>query len=160
MLDGAMAALAASVGSAVVQAAGTDAWTAFRDRLARLLGRGDGRRDGERAGQAETAQLARLDRTAAELAAAGGDGGGSRDTAAEQRARHVAAWRTRTEDLLEELEPDERAVLAAELRALLDGAAQAVRPAAGGVAHNVFHGPAAVQSGDRNVQVNRFDSRP
>ncbi|GAA2624770.1 MULTISPECIES: hypothetical protein [Streptomyces] len=145
MLDEAMVALAASAGSGVVQAAGTDAWLALRNRLARLFGRGDRRQ--------ETVQLERLDRTEAELTAAGQDGD-------EQRTRLGAAWRTRTEDLLEQLEPEERAAAVAELRALLDEAAQAARPAAGGFTRNVFHGPTAVQSGDGNVQVNRFDARP
>ncbi|WP_051782142.1 MULTISPECIES: hypothetical protein [unclassified Streptomyces] len=152
MLDEAMVALAASVGSGVAQAAGTDAWPALRNRLARLFGRGDRQREG--------VQLERLDRTAAELTAAGQDGDGPQRTRSERRARHGAAWRTRTEDLLEQLEPDERAAAAAELRALLDEAAAGVRPAAGGFARNTFLGPTAVQSGDGNVQVNRFDSRP
>ncbi|MFB7267720.1 hypothetical protein ACFCXH_37115 [Streptomyces nojiriensis] len=150
MLDEAMVALAASVGSGVVQAAGTDAWLALRNRLARLFGRGDR--------QQETVQLERLDRTGAELTAAGQDGDGN-----EERTRHGAAWRTRTEDLLEQLEPDERAAAAAELRALLDEAAEAAeaaRTGAGGFTRNVFLGPTAVQSGDGNVQVNRFDARP
>ncbi|MFD7631332.1 hypothetical protein ACFV7Q_35855 [Streptomyces sp. NPDC059851] len=152
MLDEATVALAAAVGSGVVQAAGTDAWLAFRSRLARLLGRGDRRQ--------ETVQSERLDRTAAELAAAGQEGDGPEGRGSEERSRHGAAWRTRTEDLLEQLGPDERAAVAAELRALLDEVAQVVRPVGGGVARNVFFGPAAVQSGDGNVQVNRFDSRP
>ncbi|MFK0257041.1 hypothetical protein [Streptomyces sp. NPDC090445] len=153
MLDEATVALAASVGSGVVHAAGTDGWRVFRDRLARLLGRGNR--------QQEAAQSERLDRTAAELAVAARDDDGPEGGAAGQRSRHGAAWRTRTEDLLEQLEPEERAAVAAELRALLDGVApEVVRPAAGGVAGNVFLGPTAVQSGDGNVQVNRFGSRP
>ncbi|MFI8458140.1 hypothetical protein [Kitasatospora sp. NPDC085464] len=146
MLDGAMAALAAAVGSGVVQAAGTDAWVAFRNRLARLLGRADR--------QQENAQLERLDRTAAELAAVGPEGAGG-----EERTRLGTAWRTRIEDLLEELDPDERADLATGLRLLLDEAAQASRPSGGGVTGNVFLDQTAVQSGDNNVQVNRFGSR-
>ncbi|MFD8415009.1 hypothetical protein ACFV2Q_25175 [Streptomyces sp. NPDC059650] len=150
MLDEATVALAASVGSTVVQVAGTDAWAAFRSRLARLLGRGDRRR--------EAVVSERLDRTAAELAAPAPQDGG-------ERGRHGAAWRTRIEDLLEELEPDERAAVAAGLRVLLDEVASgAVHPGGGGgggggVVRNVFLGPAAVQSGDGNVQVNRFGSR-
>ncbi|MFJ3925273.1 hypothetical protein [Streptomyces sp. NPDC090022] len=157
MLDEALVALAAAVGSGVVQAAGTDAWQALRGRLARVLGRGDRRQ--------ESVQLERLDRTAAELTA-GQEGGGPADIGPdgddrdEVRTRHGAAWRTRTEDLLEALEPHQRAEVVAELRALLDETARAARPAAGGVVGNVFHGPAAVQSGDGNVQVNRFDARP
>ncbi|MCX4804137.1 hypothetical protein ACFWWM_35725 [Streptomyces sp. NPDC058682] len=159
MLDEAMVALATSVGSGVVQAAGTDAWLALRNRLGRLFGRGDR--------QQEAVQLERLDRTAAELTAAGQDGNapegnGPEGNGNEERSRHGEAWRTRTEDLLEELDPDERAAAAAELRALLDEAAQAVRPAAGGEGFtgNVFLGPTAAQSGHGNIQVNRFDSRP
>ncbi|MFD0268785.1 hypothetical protein ACFVGY_19775 [Streptomyces sp. NPDC127106] len=153
MLDEAAVALAASVGSGVVQAAGTEVWQEFRSRLARLLGRGNRAQ--------ETVQLERLDRTAAELAAAAvQDGDGPEERRGEERSRHGAAWRTRTQDLLEQLEPDERAAVAAELRALLHEVAEAVRPAGGGVTRNVFFGPAAVQSGDGNVQVNRFDSRP
>ncbi|MCX4960406.1 hypothetical protein [Streptomyces virginiae] len=156
MLDEAMVALAASVGSGVVQAAGTDAWQAMRNRLARVFGRGDR--------QQEAVQLERLDRTAAELTAAGQDADGPDGdepaaNGSEERARHGAAWRTRTEDLLERLDPDERAAVAAEFRALLDAAA-AARPAAGGSTRNTYFGPTAVQSGDGNVQVNRFDSRP
>ncbi|MFJ6050339.1 hypothetical protein [Streptomyces sp. NPDC092307] len=156
MLDEAMVALAASVGSGVVQAAGTDAWQAMRNRLARLFGRGDR--------QQEAVQLERLDRTAAELTAAGRDteepaGNGPSANGSEAQDRHGAAWRTRTEDLLEQLDPHERAAVAAEFRALLDEAA-AARRAAGGFTRNTFLGPTAVQSGDGNVQVNRFDSRP
>ncbi|WP_328965212.1 hypothetical protein [Streptomyces virginiae] len=156
MLDEAMVALAASVGSGVVQAAGTDAWQAMRNRLARVFGRGDR--------QQEAVQLERLDRTAAELTTAGQDadepeGNEPAANGSEERARHGAAWRTRTEDLLEQLDPDERAAVAAEFRALLDAAA-AARPAAGGFTRNTYFGPTAVQSGDGNVQVNRFDSRP
>ncbi|MGW3324231.1 hypothetical protein [Streptomyces virginiae] len=156
MLDEAMVALAASVGSGVVQAAGTDAWQVMRNRLARVFGRGDR--------QQEAVQLERLDRTAAELTAAGQDaeepaGDEAAANGSEERARHGAAWRTRTEDLLEQLDPDERAAVAAEFRALLAAAATA-RQAAGGITRNTYFGPTAVQSGDGNVQVNRFDSRP
>ncbi|MFI8342188.1 hypothetical protein ACIF8W_19285 [Streptomyces sp. NPDC085639] len=42
MLDEAMVALAASVGSGVVQAAGTDAWQAVRGRLAGCSAAGTG----------------------------------------------------------------------------------------------------------------------
>lgn len=158
MLDEAMVALAASVGSGVVQAAGTDAWQVMRSRLARVFGRGDR--------QQEAVQLERLDRTAAELTAAGQDadapvGNEPAANGSEERVRHGAAWRTRTEDLLEQLDPDERAAVAAEFRALLAAAAAAAaRPAAGGITGNTYFGPTAVQSGDGNVQVNRFDSRP
>jgi hypothetical protein len=121
MLDEAAVALAASVGTAVAQAAGTDAWTGFRTRLARVLGRGDRVR--------EAAQAERLERSAGQGAEAG------------------AEWRARVQDLLEELEPGERAVVEEQLRAV-------VRES--GAVGNVFNGPAAVQYGNGNVQVNRF----
>ncbi|GAQ56327.1 hypothetical protein [Streptomyces acidiscabies] len=124
MLDEATLALAASVGTAVAQAAGTDAWTTFRDRLASTLGRGNAER--------EAAQRERLDRTA----------GRGEETA--------AAWRTRTEDLLEDLPPAERAALEAQLKALVR---EFNNP---GIHGNLFLGNTAIQHGNDNIQVNRF----
>ena len=63
MLAEALTALAAAGGTAVVQAAGTDAWTGFRARVAKWFARGDTGR--------EQVALERLDRTAAALGAAG-----------------------------------------------------------------------------------------
>ncbi|MFF9378900.1 hypothetical protein ACF1BB_30840, partial [Streptomyces griseoluteus] len=62
MLSEAMVALAAAGGTAVVQAAGTDAWTEVRQQVARWFSRGNPQR--------ETAELERLDQTAGELEAA------------------------------------------------------------------------------------------
>jgi predicted signal transduction protein with EAL and GGDEF domain len=59
MLTEALMAVSGAGGAAVVQAAGTDAWTGLRQRVARLLGRGDTQR--------ERAELERLDRTAQTL---------------------------------------------------------------------------------------------
>ena len=56
MLDEALEALAMASGTAVVQAAGTDAWASFRTRIARFLSRGDTQR--------ESSELERLSRTA------------------------------------------------------------------------------------------------
>ncbi|MCX5123283.1 hypothetical protein [Streptomyces sp. NBC_00347] len=113
-------ALAAAGGAAVVQAATTDAWTEVRARVARWFGRGDGER--------ERVQLERLDRTAAELVAAGG-------TEQEQNLQ-AQVWRSRFEDLLEGLDEAGRNDAAAGLRALLDdtAAARAVSAGTGGVA--------------------------
>ncbi|WP_050371225.1 hypothetical protein [Streptomyces acidiscabies] len=127
MLDEATLALAASVGTAVAQAAGTDAWTTFRARLARTLGRGDADR--------EAAQGERLDRTADDVTAGRGEG-------------TDAVWRTRIEDLLEDLAPPERATLKAQLKAL-------VREFTGTNGH-LFLGNTAIQHGNDNIQVNRF----
>ncbi|MFI0895667.1 hypothetical protein [Streptomyces sp. NPDC020983] len=105
MLEQALAALAASGGTAVVAAAGTDAWAGLRARLARWFGQGSERR--------ETATLERLDTTAAALQAAPGT------EAAAVRAEAGAVWTNRIRDLLEDLDAGERDVAAAELRTLL-----------------------------------------
>jgi hypothetical protein len=105
MLSEAMTAPAAAGGTAVVQAAGTDAWTGVRRQVARWFSRGNPQR--------EHAQLERLDQTAAELEAA-------RPTEAERvRIRQEAAWQGRIEAMLESLEDIERARVADELRTLL-----------------------------------------
>ncbi|MEV8248658.1 hypothetical protein ACFWJV_30190 [Streptomyces rochei] len=106
MLSEAMTALAAAGGTAVVQAAGTDAWTEVRQQVARWFSRGNPQR--------ESAELARLDQTAGELEAA-------QPTEAERaRIRQEAVWQGRIEALLESLEDMERARVADELRTLLD----------------------------------------
>lgn len=105
MLSEAMAALAAAGGTAVVQAAGTDAWTGVRRQVARWFGRGDAQR--------EHAELERLDQTAGELDAA-------RPTDVERvRIRQEAAWQGRMTALLENLTDIERALVVDELRTLL-----------------------------------------
>ncbi|MFE7582229.1 hypothetical protein ACFU5Y_11810 [Streptomyces gardneri] len=106
MLEQALTAVAAAGGLAVVQAAGTDAWTGVRQAVARWFGRGDGER--------ERVELERLDRTAEALAAAEGD------TAVSLRVRQEAAWQTRIEAVLEQLDDTERRDAADELWALLD----------------------------------------
>ncbi|CAL9637530.1 hypothetical protein [Streptomyces sp. enrichment culture] len=106
MLSEAMTALAAAGGTAVVQAAGTDAWLGLRERVARLLGRGDEER--------RQVQLERLDRTAAALTAGGS--GVDEQTC----TRQEAAWQERFEMLLESLGEDEREAVGAELRSIID----------------------------------------
>lgn len=105
LLTEALEALAAAGGSAVVQAAGSDAWAATRLAVARWFGRGDTER--------ERAELARLDRTAAEL-----DGAEPPD-AERTRVAQAAAWQTRFAVLLASLGEVECARAAVELRALL-----------------------------------------
>ncbi|MER5199831.1 hypothetical protein AB0E04_47755 [Streptomyces sp. NPDC048251] len=117
----AVAALAAAGGMAVVQAAGTDVWTSVRQAVARMLGRGD-------AGQ-EAAELTRLDQMQAVLAAG--------EDVAGQRARWEAVWQTRLEVLLEALDAQGRAAVAAQLAAVIAQAQSAhggVHAAPGGVA--------------------------
>ncbi|MFD5144576.1 hypothetical protein [Streptomyces sp. NPDC058401] len=97
--------LATAGGTAVVQAAGTQAWESFRVRVARLLGRGDGER--------ERAELERLDRTAGALEA-------QPSAEAERvRLRQEASWQTRFEAVLEDVAGAERERVVAELRALV-----------------------------------------
>ncbi|MFI0718594.1 hypothetical protein [Streptomyces sp. NPDC021224] len=105
MLEQALAALAASGGAAVVTAAGTDAWTQLRTRMAGWFGRGSERR--------ERATLERLDTTAAELEAAPGT------ELAAVRERAGVVWTNRIRDLLEDLDTDEQTTAATELRTLL-----------------------------------------
>ncbi|MFD7284006.1 hypothetical protein ACFV80_45290 [Streptomyces sp. NPDC059862] len=102
MLAETLAATAAAMGTAVVQAAGTDFWAGFRRRCARLVGRGDPQR--------ENAALERLDQTAALLEAADDEG---------ERDRQEAVWQARFETLLENLDQREGDQVVAELRALV-----------------------------------------
>ncbi|GGQ36710.1 hypothetical protein GCM10010266_70110 [Streptomyces griseomycini] len=102
----ALVALAAAGGTAVVQAAGTDAWTQLRTRVARLVGRG--RTEEERRA------LVRLDRMADDLADADPEDIGA------LRARHEGAWQERLELLLDAVPDDERESVAAEIRSLID----------------------------------------
>ncbi|MFD7379790.1 hypothetical protein [Streptomyces mirabilis] len=105
MLSEAMTALAAAGGTALVQAAGTDAWTEFRQQVARWFGRGNPQR--------ENAAVERLDQTAVQLETAG-------PTEVERvRLGQVAAWQARIEDLLESLDGTEQGQAAEELGALL-----------------------------------------
>ncbi|MEU7044788.1 hypothetical protein AB0A77_27530 [Streptomyces varsoviensis] len=105
MLTEALAALAGAGGTAVVQAAGTDAWGAFRDRLAAFFGR-----SGERSARTT---LERLDRTAGELTTGSTDGPADD----ELRDRLRDRWQNRIADLLEDLDDTEREAAAEELRA-------------------------------------------
>lgn len=123
MLEEALVALATAGGTAVIQAAGTDVWARVRDRVAEFLGRGENERT--------RAVLKQLDQTAAELAAERGE------DAKHARSRLEAAWRTRFEDLLADLEDDERKLAAELLRELATLAgvdSSSVSAGAGGLA--------------------------
>jgi hypothetical protein len=147
MLDQVFTALAASGGTAVVTAAGTDAWAGLRQTVARWFGRGDAQR--------EQAELERLDQTRAVLQAA--------DPAEAERARIrlEASWQARIEAVLESLSEVERDQAADQLRGLLaqhapQGAATAgtgglavggnmdIRAAGGSIAAGVIHGGAHI----------------
>lgn len=97
----ALIALAALAGNTVVTAATTDAWEAARRKFARMLGRGDAKKE----------QLAdkRLEETRQQLASVSGQ---ELETA---RADLAKAWQVRMADLLEE-DPG----VEAELRALVE----------------------------------------
>ncbi|MFD3481014.1 hypothetical protein [Streptomyces sp. NPDC058695] len=98
-------ALAAAGGTAVVQAAGTDAWPGLRSALAHWNGWGSEPR--------EQAELERLDRTADDL---------ERAEAAEVervRTRQQAMWQARIAFAFENLSGTERMQAVEELRAML-----------------------------------------
>jgi hypothetical protein len=105
VLEEALVAAAAAGGIAVVQAAGTEAWTGLRQAIARWFGRGDEQR--------EQAELERLDQTASAIEAS------DADTGDRVRIRQEAAWQARIEATLESLGEAERDQAADELRALL-----------------------------------------
>ncbi|MFI5617645.1 hypothetical protein [Streptomyces sp. NPDC051567] len=91
MLAEELVVLAAAAGTGLVQAMVTDAWQQCRDRVARLLGRGDPLE--------EARQEGRLERAREELTGAVAGGGDEGERAV---ARQAAAWGTRFEDLLED----------------------------------------------------------
>lgn len=125
MLDQTLIALAASGGTAVVTAAGTDAWAGLRQAIARWLGRGDARR--------EQRELERLDQTAVVLQSAG----------SEERQQESVAWQTRIAIVLQELDDPQRARAVEELGSLIARHAPAGGASAG-------PGGLAVQ-GDANI---------
>lgn len=146
MLAEAITAAAASGGTAVVQAAGTDVWGFLRTRAARLVGRGDRDR--------ETEALDRLDRTRAALSAAADD---------EQRARvrdeHARLWQGEFLSLLQVLSAAEQQRAISELQSLtrdFGGSGASVRL---DMSHHTFKGDTAFQNGDHNHQENNFGSR-
>jgi hypothetical protein len=121
MLAEALTALAAAGGTAVVQAAGQDAWTGFRARVARLFARGDAGR--------EQAALERLDRTAAALEAAGSG------EVERVRIGQEASWQTMFELLLDGLDGEGQQRVADDLRDLLAGSgSRAIATGQGAVA--------------------------
>jgi hypothetical protein len=140
----ALIALAALAGNTVVTAATTDAWEAARRKFARLLGRGDAKKE----------QLAdkRLEETRRQLAGVSGQ------ELEKARADLARAWQVRLADLLEEdpgveaelraLVEEVRAQLPAGVVSAADHSVAAGRDvnisaAQGGLAAGVIHGDAA-----------------
>ncbi len=137
----ALIALAALAGNTVVAAATTDAWEAARRRFARLLGRGDPKK--------ERLAEERLEETRQQL------GGVSGQDLERARADLARVWQVRLADLLEEdpgAEAELRAVVAeigAQLpagsvvafgHAVAAGRDVIVSASEGGVAAGVIHG--------------------
>jgi hypothetical protein len=140
----ALIALAALAGNTVVTAATTDAWEAARRKFARLLGRGDPKKE----------QLAdrRLEETRQQLEGVSGK------ELRKAQADLARAWQVRLEDLLEEdpgIEAELRAMVE-EIRAQLpagtvtasDHAVTAgrdvnIKATGGGLAAGVIHGDVA-----------------
>ncbi|MFD0802663.1 hypothetical protein ACFQZU_15240 [Streptomonospora algeriensis] len=120
-----IAALAASASTALVEAMTAEGWTALRDRLARLLGRGD--RD------SEERALGDLQRSSVDIAAASGT---ARPAV---RAGAEALWRERLRRRLEE-EPG----LAEELQNLLAEASERRGTGRYGVRNGSFQGPVKI----------------
>lgn len=114
MLTEALTAVVAAGGTAVVQAASTDAWTGFKQRLAALMGRGDAQSTG--------AELERLDRTATAIANA------SPEQLERVRTLQEGTWQSRLEVWFESASDEERARAAAELQRLIEVAKGAESP--------------------------------
>lgn len=138
MLGESLTMAAAALGTAIVQAAGTQAWDGLRAGVARILGRGRADR--------ETIELTWLDRTAAALDAA------EPDRAEAERVRQEAVWGTRLAMLLESLPEQERQALVAALREVLGEPPRPAEGAGGSVVGNDFRGPAFIQTGPGGVQ--------
>lgn len=138
MLPEILVGLAASGGTAVVTAAGTDTWTGTRTTVARLLGR---------AGQREEAVLQRLDRTAADLARASDED--AQEVLERVRVAQSLSWETRFTDLLQDLPEPERDEAVRVLRALVEQVRQHASGsgAAAGAGVSVGTGAAAGSGG-------------
>jgi hypothetical protein len=117
VLAEALAALVTAGGTAVVQAAGTDAWAGFRTKVAKWFARGDAER--------EQVALEHLDQAAAALETAGPD------EVERVQAVQEASWQARFEMLLEGLDRGEQQWAADELRDLLAGFAGGLAAAVG-----------------------------
>ncbi|MFD9787822.1 hypothetical protein ACFWYX_28260 [[Kitasatospora] papulosa] len=137
-------AAAAAGGGAVAQAAGSDLWAWFRTRCARLIGRGDPRRESD--------ALDQLDRTAADLRDA--------DESERERVRnnHARLWEEEFASLLGSMQqqPEESERLTAALHALARDFDDSRGSSGGVLSGNTFNGPTAFTTGDHSTQNVRF----
>ncbi|MEU5201163.1 hypothetical protein AB0G86_45205 [Streptomyces scabiei] len=137
MLAEALAALAAAGGGAVVQAAGTDAWTGLRRRVGEIFGRGTARAAAELDHLEQTARVVLAPDAPADVAA--------------QRLRQEGVWAARFETLLEELDEAGRERAAAELRELLSFVAASVGDTAVATGRAVARDGGSATSGIKNT---------
>ncbi len=138
MLEEALAALASAGGTALVSAMVTDGWEGVRNRVARLLGRGDPSATGVAVARLDDSRVLVRVRSGTDLA----------QTMTEQ----AVVWRTRLADLLEdcpEAEEELHAIVAAA-QALVIGSAGPVRQSVSGSGY----AQQAVQG--HGTQVNTF----
>lgn len=135
MLPESLVDLAASGAGALVQAAGSDAWTRISGQVARWFARGEAR--------TEQGELERLRQSAAEIAAASGD--------VRVLNRQEEVWRERMVSFLRALDDVQRSQAAAELKVLV-GAWQAGAPAAPTTTVQAHNGVASLGNGAINTQ--------
>ncbi|MFV2118259.1 hypothetical protein ACE14D_07345 [Streptomyces sp. Act-28] len=144
MLPETVITVAAMAGTAVVQAAGTDAWVGVKSRLAHLLGRGDT--------ELERSEARRLDGAAAVLRATAD----VPEVAEERRSQEAAHWRDRFLEMLADLSDDDLAEVENELRALLRRLEEDRPKGAGGagihVERNFFSGIQTLHIGNSTVR--------
>ncbi|MEU7583545.1 hypothetical protein AB0B50_38900 [Streptomyces sp. NPDC041068] len=112
MLDQTLVALASAAGAAVASAAGTDAWQGLRQRVARILGRGNGTSD--------RALLERIDGAVVELERA------EPEEREQARERVAATWQAHFHELLQDADGEDRAELVRCLNELVNSRQQSL----------------------------------
>ncbi|MGW2786652.1 hypothetical protein ACWC3X_36480 [Streptomyces populi] len=139
MLVETLTGLALAGGSAVVKAAGTDAWNGLRRRIGDLFARGDAAR--------AAAELERLDHTAQALSSA--------SDIATERLRQEGLWQGRLEALLESLEAPEQEQAAQQLQELLSFVAASTGDAAIGTGNATAREGGSAVTGVRRTGTSR-----
>ncbi|MEU9100634.1 hypothetical protein [Streptomyces sp. NPDC048361] len=143
MLAEELAAIAAAGAGALVQAAGTDAWTGIRDRVSHLFGREQEQR---------TSESLDLTLTALEHANPSSE-------LAQVRARQAVYWQVRFEDLLNSLAAEQQQLAVVQLREVIEGMRQSGSPSdhlsiSGDVSVRATHGSVAgvLLTGDIHIE--------